>query len=123
MLQDSGEKMENIIRTGNTDGKNPVRLLAGILVGGLASFGILLLLASRSGRRTRAQITLKSAELRGRVEGTFNDLLRLAYFDHREIQARTREEAERVRDHASLALKTEEQALREQLLDNDSLGG
>jgi gas vesicle protein len=107
--------MDNFVRASNADGKNPARLLAGFLVGGLATFGIILLLAPQSGRRTRAQITQRSAQLRGRATDTFNDLLKLSHFDHRKIQAKTREEAERVRDHASLTLC-------EQLLANNSLG-
>jgi gas vesicle protein len=123
MLPDSGEQMENIVRIRNANGKNPARLLAGILVGGLTAFGIILMLVPRSGRSTRARIIQKSADLRGRAAGTFNDLLRLSQFDHRKIQARTREEAERVRDHAASSLKIESQELGEQLLVNDSLDG
>jgi gas vesicle protein len=41
--------------------------LAGVLLGGLAGAGTMLLLAPQSGKRTRAQIQLKGMELRERA--------------------------------------------------------
>jgi gas vesicle protein len=44
--------------------------LAGLLVGGLASAGAMLLLAPQSGKKTRAQIQQKSIELRDQTVKT-----------------------------------------------------
>ena len=86
--------MENLVRTSANDGNNPVSLLAGLLVGGLAGFGAMILLAPQSGKKTRARIGQKSTELQERATDTFDDLVKLSHFDHRKIQAGAREKTE-----------------------------
>jgi gas vesicle protein len=53
-------------------------LLVGLLAGGLAGAGAMLLLAPQSGRRTRAKIQRKSAELREQTADTVEELLEQA---------------------------------------------
>lgn len=56
--------MDNHNQKDGNNAKNLGRFLAGLLVGGLAGAGALLLLAPRSGKETRAQIQQKGIELR-----------------------------------------------------------
>jgi gas vesicle protein len=84
--------MDNSIRTNGTDGRDSAGLLTGLLIGGLAGFGAMMLLAPQSGKMTRAQIKQKSAELQDRATDTYDDLVTLSHFDQRQILVGTREE-------------------------------
>jgi gas vesicle protein len=86
--------MENAIRTNGTELHDSVGLLTGLLIGGLAGFGALMLLAPQSGKKTRAQIRQKSTELQDRATVTFDDLVALSHYDNRKILAGTREKTE-----------------------------
>jgi gas vesicle protein len=66
-------------------------LITGLLIGGLAGFGALMLLAPQSGKKTRTQIRQKSTELQDRATVTFDDLVALSHYDNRKILAGTRE--------------------------------
>jgi gas vesicle protein len=79
--------MENTVRTNGNGPDDSGGLLAGLLIGALAGFGAMLLLAPRSGRNTRARIMQKSTELQGRATDTFDDLLALSHYDDRQILA------------------------------------
>ena len=83
--------MENAIRTNGTELRDSVGLLTGLLIGGLAGFGAMLLLAPQSGKKTRARIKQKSTQLQDRATGTFDDLVKLSHFDNRKILAGARE--------------------------------
>ena len=115
--------MENLIRTSSATGKNPLSFLTGLLVGGMASLGVILLLAPQSGLKTRTQIKQKSIELQDRATVTFNDLVTLSHFDNRKILAGARERTEHISSLADPMLETEDRLFREQLPENDSLGG
>lgn len=52
---------------------NPLKVLAGILIGGLAGAVAMLLLAPQSGKDTRLQIQDKSAQLRSQATGIVGD--------------------------------------------------
>ena len=54
---------------------NVVNVIAGLLVGGLAGAGAMLLLAPQSGEKTREQIQEKSIELRDQTVGMFEDAM------------------------------------------------
>jgi gas vesicle protein len=84
--------MDNSIRTNGTDVRDSAGLLTGLLIGGLAGFGAMMLLAPQSGKMTRAQIKQKSAELQDRATDTYDDLVTLSHFDQRQILVGTREE-------------------------------
>ena len=62
------------MRTGSTL-KYLWGFLAGLLAGGLIGAGAMLLLAPQSGKRTRAKIQRKSAELRKQTADTVEDSL------------------------------------------------
>ncbi len=57
--------------------------LAGILIGGLAGAGTMLLLAPQSGKRTRAQIRHKGLELRDQATDTIQEAMTEARDDRR----------------------------------------
>jgi gas vesicle protein len=84
--------MDHSIRTNGTDGRDSAGFLTGLLIGGLAGFGAMMLLAPQSGKMTRAQIKQKSAELQDRATDTYDDLVTLSHFDQRQILVGTREE-------------------------------
>lgn len=86
--------MENTVRTNGTELHNSVGLLTGLLMGGLAGFGAMLILAPQSGKKTRAQIRQKRTDLQGRATDTYDDLVMLSHFDNREILAGRREKTE-----------------------------
>ncbi len=65
-------------------------LLAGLLIGGLAGAVAMLLLAPRSGKRTRARLRLQGDELREQATETMEDAVAQA-------RAKTRQVAQDVR--------------------------
>jgi gas vesicle protein len=108
--------------------------LTGLLFGALAGFGTMMLLAPRSGKKTRAQIGLKSIELQDRATDTYDDLVTLSHFDNRKILTRAQEltvpenrhvgkAIENLSNQTTSTLKTEIQLMSEELLYNDSIGG
>ena len=80
--------MNNVVRTHDTDKRNSVGLLTGLLFGALAGFGAMLLLVPQSGKRTRPQIEEKSNELQNQSTETYDDLVALSRFDNRKILTR-----------------------------------
>jgi gas vesicle protein len=86
--------MENTVRTNGTELHDSVGLLTGLIIGGLAGFGAMLLLAPQSGKKTRAQIKQKRTELQDRATDTYDDLLALSHYDNRKIVVGIREETE-----------------------------
>ncbi len=86
--------MENTICAHSPESRNSAGLLTGLLLGGLAGFGAMMLFAPQSGEKTRAQLKQKSAELQERAIDTFDDLVVLSHYDHRLILAGTREKTE-----------------------------
>ena len=67
---------------------------AGLLIGGLAGAVAMLLLAPQSGKRTRAQIQLKSMELREQTTEAVEDAMAQARTKGRQIRADVREKAD-----------------------------
>ena len=124
--------MDNAVHTNDTDKPGSVGFLTGLVFGALAGFGAMILLAPQSGKKTRAQIGLKSIELQDRATDTYDDLVTLSHFDNRKILTGTQEltenkyagkAIENLSNQASSTLKTEMQRMSEELLYNDSLGG
>jgi gas vesicle protein len=73
---------------------NAMRMVAGLLVGGLVGAGVTLLLAPQSGKRTRAQIQQKSIELRGQASDSMDDAVVQVRVKARQIKADVRDKAE-----------------------------
>jgi gas vesicle protein len=126
--------MDNAVHTNNTDKLSSAGFLTGLLFGTLAGFGTMMLLAPKSGKKTRAQIGLKSIELHDRATDTYDDLVTLSHFDNRKILTGTQEITvtenkhagkviENLSNRASSTIKTEMQKMSEELLYNDSIGG
>jgi len=124
--------MDNAVHTTDTNKRNSVGLLTGLLFGALAGFGAMMLLAPQSGKKTRAQIGLKSIELQDLATDTYDDLVTLSHFDNRKILTGTQELTENTHagkanknlsNQASSMLKREIQIMSEELLYNDSIGG
>lgn len=67
---------------------------AGLLVGGLAGAGTMLLLAPQSGKRTRAKIQQKSIELREQTTDAVEDALAQTRAKARQINAGVHKQAE-----------------------------
>ena len=67
--------------------------LAGLLIGGLAGAGAILLLAPQSGKRTRTQIQLKSMELRDQTTEAVEDAMAQAGVKARQIRTGVRKQA------------------------------
>jgi gas vesicle protein len=74
--------------------------LAGLLAGSLVGAGATLLLAPQSGRRTRAKIQRKSAELREQTAGTVGDSLAQARAKAGQITGDVREKTDELGQRA-----------------------
>ena len=72
---------------------NPGGFFAGLLLGGLAGAGAMMLLAPHSGKRTRANIQLKSIELRDQAAETVEDAVSQARAKALHITNNVRKEA------------------------------
>jgi gas vesicle protein len=74
--------------------------LAGILIGGLAGAGTMLLLAPQSGKRTRAQMRHKGLELRDQATDTIEDAMSEARATGRHLTARVHQQANKIQHQA-----------------------
>lgn len=72
----------------------PGSFLAGVLLGGLVGAAATLLLAPQSGEKTRAQIQLKSMELRDQTAEAVEDAVAQTRVKAHQITADVREKAE-----------------------------
>jgi gas vesicle protein len=77
---------------------------AGLLIGGLAGAVAMLLLAPQSGKRTRAQIQLKSIELREQTTEAVEDALKQTRAQARQIRADVREKADELQERGQAVL-------------------
>lgn len=102
---------------------NPLMVLVGILIGGLAGAVTMLLLAPKSGKDTRMQINEKSIELRDRsskyigdtvaqVRSSVNDLTSSGRRKAKEIKNQGQNLAIEQLDHISEAVKARKKAVR-----------
>jgi gas vesicle protein len=73
---------------------NAMRVVAGLLIGGLVGAGVMLLLAPQSGKRTRAQIQQKSIELRDQASEVVDDAVAQVRVKTRQIKAGISDKAE-----------------------------
>ena len=72
---------------------NMKNVLIGLLIGGLAGAAAMLLFAPQSGKRTRAQIQLKSVQLRDQTTDIVKNTLAQVRFNTHEITAGVQEKA------------------------------
>ena len=84
--------------------------IAGVLAGGLAGAGAMLLLAPQSGKRTRTQIQRRSLELKDQATDAVDDAVAQTRDTSRRIRAGTRAKMKRFQHRANVLL--EEQKTR-----------
>jgi len=108
--------MDNHNQENGNNAKNVWGFLAGLLVGGLAGAGAMLLLAPQSGKKTRAQIQQRSIEVRDQTVKTVEGAVAQARGKARqitddvheqagELQQRGQDVIDEQRDHLSQTLK------------------
>jgi gas vesicle protein len=73
---------------------NPIRLLLGLLIGGLAGVVTMLLFAPQSGKQTRDQIEGKSIELRDRTSKNLKKAVAQVRSDTNKLTAEVQDKAE-----------------------------
>jgi gas vesicle protein len=83
----------NNIEEHTYDMNSTKNVLIGLLIGGLAGAATMLLFAPQSGKRTRAQIQLKSTQLRDRTAGIVKNALAQVRSDTHEITSGVRGKA------------------------------
>ena len=91
-----------------------VTFLAGILIGGLAGAGTMLLLAPQSGKRTRDKIRHKGLELREQATETLEDAMGQARDTGRHISAGVHKQADKIQHQADKIQKRGQDMLDEQ---------
>ena len=96
--------MGNYMQERSDLGRTAGGFVAGLLMGGLLGSGAMLLLAPQSGKRMRAQIQLKSMELREQTTEAVEDALKQARTQGRQIRADVREKADELQQHGQAVL-------------------
>jgi len=92
-----------------TNVNHPGSFLAGVLLGGLVGTAVTLLLAPQSGEKTRAEIQLKSVELRDQTAVAVEDAVAQSRVKVRQITADVRAKAEELQ-HQGQNLLDEQKA-------------
>jgi gas vesicle protein len=90
---------------------HPRGFLAGLLMGGLAGAGTMLLLAPQSGEKTRAQIQRKSIELRDQAAETVEDAVAQSRVKARQITADVHEQSEALQQRGQNMLDEQKERL------------
>jgi gas vesicle protein len=78
--------------------------VAGLLMGGLAGAGAMLLLAPQSGKKTRTEIQRKGIELRKQTTEAMEDALKQAGVTARHISVGVHKQAEALEQHGQDAI-------------------
>jgi gas vesicle protein len=89
--------MNSAIRINSKEQRDLISILLGMIVGGLAGIGMMILFAPQSGEKTRTQIRDISEELKDRAADTFGELAALSQFDNRKILVGISEKPENIR--------------------------
>jgi gas vesicle protein len=84
--------MNNSIRATETNSLNLARLIAGMLIGSLVGFCMVILITPHSGEMTRNKIERQSILAQKRAIDIYSELLLLSQFDKRKILSGTRKE-------------------------------
>jgi len=85
--------------------------LVGLLVGGLAGAGAMLLVAPQSGKRTRAKIQQRSIELRDQTTDAVEDALAQTRHTVHQIRAGVRDQAEAIQQRGQDVLEEQKERL------------
>jgi gas vesicle protein len=86
--------MSNSNHATGANSLNPAGVIAGLLIGGLAGFCMLLLITPHSGAATRKKIEQKRVQVRKRAIDIYGELLLLSQFDKRKILSGTRRDSQ-----------------------------
>jgi gas vesicle protein len=105
------DKMDNHNHEHENDVNQVGGFFAGLLIGGLAGAVAMLLLAPQSGKRTRAQIQLKSMELREQTTEAVEDALKQTRTKGRQIRADVREKADELQQRGQAVLDEQKERL------------
>lgn len=89
--------MKDHIEEQDFDGRNTKNVLFGLLIGSLAGAAAMVLFAPQAGRKTRAQIRLKSSQLRDQTNSMVDNALAQVRSETHEIAADVREKAEQLK--------------------------
>ena len=81
-------------------GNSAMSLLTGLLLGGLAGAGVMLLLAPQSGKVMRDQIQQKGIELRDQTSGALEDAVSQARLRARRLASSVRGNVEELQQHS-----------------------
>jgi gas vesicle protein len=81
-------------------GSAAMGFVAGMLIGGLASAGAMLLMAPQSGRRTRVQIRRKSMELRDQAMDSMEDAVEQVRTTSQQITANVQKQGDKLQKQA-----------------------
>lgn len=103
--------MDNHNQEHGYDVNNIRGFLAGLLFGGLAGAGAMLLLAPQSGKQTRTQIQEKSIELRDQTVKTVEDTVAQARTKAQQITADVRDKAEELQQRGQEVLAEQKERL------------
>lgn len=79
---------------------NVMRVVAGLLIGGLVGAGVMLLLAPQAGKVTRDQIQQKGVALREQTAGALEDAVSQARLRARKLTASVRGNVEELQHHS-----------------------
>ena len=90
---------------------NTMRVVAGLLIGGLAGAGVMLLLAPQSGKRTRASIQRKSIELRDQASDSLDDAVAQVRATARQITSDISDRAEELQQRGQEMLDEQKERL------------
>ena len=103
--------MDNAREEHQSEHGNAGGFLAGLVVGGLAGAGTMLLLAPVSGRRTRADIQHKGMELRDQTVETVENTMADARLKARQITAPARRQAKELQQRGQEILEEQRDRL------------
>ncbi len=103
--------MNDHMQAHEDDGNNAGGFLAGLLIGGMAGAGAMLLLAPQSGKRTRTKIQHQGVELRDQAVETLEDTVAQARVKARQITADVREQAEELQQRGQNLLDEKKEQL------------
>jgi len=108
-----------------TSARGPWDFLGGLLVGGLAGAGAMLMLAPQSGKRSRAKIQQKSIVLRDQASEAVEDALEQARAKVHQVKVDVRKDARKLRhrgkeilDEQVERISTAVEAEKEAILDS-----
>lgn len=90
---------------------NTMRVVAGLLIGGLVGVGVTLLLAPQSGKRTRALIQQKSIELREQASDSVDDAVAQARIKVRHITSDISDKAEELQQRGQAMIDEQKERL------------